>query len=557
MTKHCPSCGAEIQQGARFCRRCGAPLRNGAGGDGDGDVSPQAATVPLGEEGRTTDGLAADDPRRASADTTRVNRDELERLLQTQQSQRTLDAAGTAGAVPPEHQAPTGPGPHADAGVPTTGELGLPGNASQDLLKTRASFAFTDDDAEDLTVIAPPRTSRPFDEGDGARRVEPTPPHAGSQPPPTGEAVAHTAAPPPRPPTARAPRSKWPYVIAACALLLLVAAGVALVAVMYLRRQAPTEVVTQAPTPPPDAAQLFEEKLAQAESSMAAGQFDAAVAALREANQLDPANWKAHRRLGELLWESGQRREAIEEYRAAATNNPNDFTLWRALASAEAAEGLPQEAAESYKRLVDLVGEAAADPNDLLAYADALRLAGRAEEARGVYQKLASVAAADVAAAARQRLAELAQPTPSPTPGPQGNTNTRPDATPTPANSQATPTPPPASTPTPPPPPSPAPTRPAELSPADSYQRGVQLWSSNRGEALRLFRAAANAGNPDAHYYLGLGYVEGRDLGSLKRAEIGAALQHFQNAQRGQHAARARQYALQLEREFDRIRNQQ
>ena len=551
MTKHCSSCGAEIQQEARFCRQCGAPSRNLAGGTGD--VSPDSATVPLKDMGRTTDGLAAEDPRRASADTTRVNRDELERLLQTQQSQRTLDAAGTAAAAP-EHQAPTGP--RVDAAVPNTGELALPGNASEDLLKTRASFAFTDDDAEDLTVIAPPRTSRPFDEGDGARRVEPSPPHAGS-PPPTGEADAHPPTTPPHPPTARAPRSKWPYVIAAGAVLLLLVAGVgALVAVMYLRRQAPTEVVTQAPTPPPDAAQLFEEKLAQAESSMAAGQFDAAVAALREANQLDPANWKAHRRLGELLWESGQRRAAIEEYRAAATNNPNDFTLWRALASAEAAEGLPQEAAESYKRLVDLVGEAAADPNDLLAYADALRLAGRAEEARGVYQKLVSVAAADIAAAARQRLAELAQPTPSPTPGQQGNTNTRPDATPTPANPQATPTPQPQATPTPPPP-TPAPTRPAELSPADSYQRGVQLWSSNRGEALRLFRAAANAGNPDAHYYLGLGYVEGRDLGSLKRAEIGAALQHFQNAQRGQHAARARQYALQLEREFDRIRNQQ
>jgi hypothetical protein len=96
MTKHCPSCGAETQQGARFCRRCGAPLRNVAGGDGDGDVSPQAATVPLRDEGRPTDGLAPDDPRRASADTTRVNRDELERLLQARQSQRTLDGAGAA-----------------------------------------------------------------------------------------------------------------------------------------------------------------------------------------------------------------------------------------------------------------------------------------------------------------------------------------------------------------------------------------------------------------------------------------------------------------------------
>jgi hypothetical protein len=71
---------------------------------------------------------------------------------------------------------------------------------------------------------------------------------------------------------------------------------------------------------------------------------------------------------------------------------------------------------------------------------------------------------------------------------------------------------------------------------------------------LNEFRAAGN--NPEAQYYLGLGIVEGRDLRSLKRAEIVSALQFFQNAQRGQYASQARRHAQQLEREFDRLKRQ-
>ena len=85
MQKSCPSCGAEIIPGARFCRRCGAPMQI-AGGDGTGDVSPQAATVPLNsEEARTTDGLEPGEEA-ASADTSRVNHAEMERLLRLGQN---------------------------------------------------------------------------------------------------------------------------------------------------------------------------------------------------------------------------------------------------------------------------------------------------------------------------------------------------------------------------------------------------------------------------------------------------------------------------------------
>src|ERR1041384_2181316 len=82
MQKTCPSCGADIFPGARFCRRCGAPLREDAT---TGDVSPRAETVPLEEgAGRSTAPLVPEDGR-PSADTTRVSISEMERILRSQQ----------------------------------------------------------------------------------------------------------------------------------------------------------------------------------------------------------------------------------------------------------------------------------------------------------------------------------------------------------------------------------------------------------------------------------------------------------------------------------------
>ncbi len=281
------------------------------------------------------------------------------------------------------------------------------------------------------------------------------------------------------------------------------------------------------------------------------------MARLREANELDPANWRAHRRLGDLLFESRDRRAAIEEYRAATRNAPDDSETWRRLAWMQQEEGLDRDAVESFRRHIALVGgESAADPHTLFMYAEALRRSGLADEARAVYQRLASSPDPEVSGRAQRLLEESAraQPTPAPTqvPGAQPS--------PTPgveiaAVIQPAPTPVPAQ-PTPPPP-TPTPAPPAPASPSERYGRGVRLWPSNRGAALEEFRAAAAGGNFDAHYYLGLAYVEGRNAGSLKRAEVVAALQHFQLAQRGgQHASQARGYAQQLEKEFDRLRRQ-
>lgn len=148
-----------------------------------------------------------------------------------------------------------------------------------------------------------------------------------------------------------------------------------------------------------------------------------------------------------------------------------------------------------------------------------------------------------------------AAPAPAATPKTRTNTNLQPEVGPTPSAKTATPPATPKATPqaTPAAVSSAKPTRAA--TPAESYASGVKLWSSNRGAALKGFRAAAAAGNLDAHYYLGLNLVEGRKAGSLKRAEVVAALQHFNLARRGsRHAWQARGYVQQLEKEFDRLR---
>ncbi|HEX8556790.1 MAG TPA: tetratricopeptide repeat protein [Pyrinomonadaceae bacterium] len=604
MQTSCPSCGAETFPGARFCRRCGAPVGDHAAGAGE--VSPHAATVPLApEEGRATDGLAPEEERVAQP-TARVSVAELERLLRSQDEpappppRTPLPEADPEATIVPRSAAATRPDfDPADYDeeltitvprTPLTREAGdfeatadLEATQVIDLEATRPS-SYKPSAHAHVTRDAPARVGEDDaaadddDEGEGAAagwyegaavghdegvagRHEGAAGGASNadvwreelHPPQGGRAAAGG--------TAAAPRRAWPSVVAVCAVVAVLASGAAWLAFRVLRRPAVTDVPTQAAAPPPvteDARRQFELKLEEAEAQLAAGDMDGALARLREANALDPANTRARRRLAELLLSTGARREAIEELRAVARHAPEDSAAWRQLAAAQFAEGLHRDAAESYRRLFALVGEQAADPAELLAYADALRLSGRAEEARPLYERLGSSPAADVAAAARQRLAEQAPGASAPTPAPTPHQGAQPSPTPGDevASQAPTPAPPPAQ-PTPAPPqPTPTPAPPAPPAPADRYGRGVQLWSSDRAAALAEFRAAAAGGNLDAHYYLGLAYVEGRGAGSLKRAEVVAALQHFQLAQRGgRHASQARGYAQQLEKEFDRLRN--
>ncbi|PYT03262.1 MAG: hypothetical protein DMF65_04515 [Acidobacteria bacterium] len=609
MQKTCPSCGAETFPGARFCRRCGGPLRD-AVAEGTGDVSPQAATVPLGrEQARTTDGLAPGDES-ASAETSRVSRAEMERLLRAEQDAEARGSGSDPAAAFAQFERDVASGAGDASRVERDNARGEGDNARgehDEEATLVASSAATRPEApafahdEELTVTVP-RPVRPLE------THEASPDFGASQSPsssplqyttrdapafePTGATAPRDSAPFASQPSVEQPfttqaavgqtfaqqtqggqaqkgagaqapvrtRRRWPVVVAVCAAVLLFTVAAAWLAFRFLRRPSIAELPTQAPTaiPAPDVKQQFDEKLAQAEAMLAQGNMDGAQALLREANALDTSNTRAHRRLGELLLASGARRDAIEEFRAVTRNAPEDFTAWRQLATAQFAEGLYRDAAESYRRLVSLVGEQSAGSDDLLSYADALRLSGRADDARAIYQRLAGSSSDDVAAFARQRLAELAQAQPVQTPRPGEQAETQPSregeaASLTQPGTQTTQTQP---TPTPQPTPQPTPARHDASSPAEHYQRGVELWSSNRAAAFQEFQEAAGGGNVDANYYLGLFYVEGKDIHSLNRAAIGAALRYFQIAERGQFAAQSRRYAQQLEKEFDRLHKQ-
>ncbi|HEX8354367.1 MAG TPA: tetratricopeptide repeat protein, partial [Pyrinomonadaceae bacterium] len=386
MQNSCPSCGAETFPGARFCRRCGAPV---AAAGGTGDVSPHAATVPLApEEGRATDGLAPDDER-VAAQTSRVSLAEMERLLRTRDEappqppvvdpEATLVGKPSAATrpdfepsdydeeltitVPRDQQARETGDFEATADFEATLLADLEATRPSSPTPARAGHTARDAHApvgSEVNGGARPAGAPPYDQTaadagadapDGVAAVPTAAENAGG----TGGAVATRGA---------RPRRSWASVVAVCAAVAVFAAGGTWLAFRVLRRPAVTDVPTQPAAPPPvtdDARQQFEQKLADAEALLAAGDMDGALARLREANALDPANTRAHRRLAELLLSTGARREAIEELRAAALNAPDDFSAWRQLAAAQFAEGLHRDAAESYRRLVALAGEASVE----------------------------------------------------------------------------------------------------------------------------------------------------------------------------------------------------
>jgi tetratricopeptide (TPR) repeat protein len=302
---------------------------------------------------------------------------------------------------------------------------------------------------------------------------------------------------------------------------------------------------------PADARQQAQAKIAEAQKLLAAGDPVAATARLREAIALDAANAEAHRQLAQLLLESGARQTAMEELRAVTQLEPNDKDAWRQLAETQFAEGAYAAAADSYHTLLEVSNEAATDDRLQLAYADALRLAGRTDNARALYRRLATSPLADVAHSSKQRLTEL---TALPTDG-TASAPTRPDgATVTNGAQPASPT---SHTPAlSAPERQPTPASAVANTPAEHYERGVNMWGTNRAAALTEFRAAANAGNPDAYYYLGLSLAEGRDAHALNRAELVAALEYFQRARQGRFSTQARRYEDQLGQEFDRRRKQ-
>jgi tetratricopeptide (TPR) repeat protein len=313
---------------------------------------------------------------------------------------------------------------------------------------------------------------------------------------------------------------------AAAALLLVIALAAGALAYFFSRQSATNDEGGASPISISDQKKLVDEQFKEADALLAAGDTDGAIAKLRYAVKLDPSNAEAHRRLGLALEKKGERREAINEYRAATESDSSNTATWRALAAAQFAGGLYTESAESYARIISMMNEKDVDDNLRLDYADALRLAGRTEEARALYQKVTSSESLDLAHRASEQLTQL--PPPQTGGGNNGAADTRSSTAQNrttnegAAAAQATST-------------SPAPVQPP--APANTA-------ASNRAPE-----------NSDERFYTqALNIVQGRDVKSLQRAELLRALQFFQNVKSGPHADDARKYADRLGKEYDRRR---
>lgn len=322
-----------------------------------------------------------------------------------------------------------------------------------------------------------------------------------------------------------ASRRRWQ---AAAIALLCVALVAVLLAFVLSRRTGPAAEDGSSPISISDQQQLVAEKLAEAETLLASGEFNRAITVLRAAAKLSPANAEVRMRLGNALERTGARDEAIAEYRAAAESNQANEAAWRALASAQFEEKLYSDAADSYRRLIELTGAGEVDEETQLAYAEALRLAGRVDEARVAYQKIYNSALPAVARAARARLAEL---------GPAPNAVAASTGEPRPRAAQE----------------------------ETKDERPVEIASTSTPPPLvvptRTPLAAATPSDVetrvdyDSFYFQAVNIVNGRDPKNIERAALLHALALFQKAALGgSHRGEAQRYADRLGKEYDRRR---
>ncbi|MDX6268930.1 MAG: Tetratricopeptide repeat [Acidobacteriota bacterium] len=594
MTKTCPSCDVLAPPDARYCRHCGAPLKRlGAAGDTGGNVSPIAATVPLSDQ-NTTDEIINPHPAAATTThTSEVSHEEMYDLWRggTPTGEVGDNDAGNSGGDDQQFASTRdGRGVHHASHAHQAGTL--PADSPQNYAP--GSDGDIDPEQTQITINVRPLTSRlPADTDANTfaatrannkpqfnstpQQVTLSPTGSLQTPPPTTLPPAVVTRPAAQPNERRAFRV---WLGMGLALLSIVVIGCVAAAVWFgargLRRasQTPPPAVAEAATPAADPKQLVQAKLAEADTLIASGNTTEALARLREAAVLDPADAEPHRRLARLLLAKGSRREAVEELRVTTRLAPGDAESWRSLASAQFAEGLYDDALESYRGLGEASPAALARDSVQLAYADALRLAGRTNDARVIYRRLAETSTDAQVAAASKR--QLGQPTPSPTDEAADEAAQTADAaranaaTATRNADAAVNRPPDTSSASPTPPPtttaraensssataSATPLRASSGSPSDQYQRGVSLWATNRAAAVAEFRAAAERGNSDASYYLGLSIAEGRDPRALKRAELVAAIVYFGRARRGRFRAQSVTYEEQLGRELDRRRTQ-
>ncbi|HLL74630.1 MAG TPA: tetratricopeptide repeat protein, partial [Pyrinomonadaceae bacterium] len=373
MTLTCPGCGFVSGLEARYCRMCGTPLPRAANGaaDGGGPVSPYAATVPLG--GATEDISAHDTDSPVPSPTAGVGRVDYEEFRRRAEAMHARLAA--AESLPADQSRPA-----ADDTAPRGGE---------DDEVTTIHVRDIDDDGRATSSAGLRRAA-----DTGVLAAPPTARQASGHPPTTraagpGQATGSVE---------RRALRLW-LGLAAFGVVVVLCVAAAVFVGWYMTRpehaetSAPAGInepapanAPPAPAAPADARQRADALLAEAEQLLAAGRNAEAVARLRDAAALDPADAEPHRRLARLLLESGSRRTAIEELRSVVRIDANDAQAWRDLARAQAAEGLHRDAAESYRRLFEVSEDARRDDRLQLSRADALLRAGREAEARAAYE---------------------------------------------------------------------------------------------------------------------------------------------------------------------------
>jgi DNA-binding SARP family transcriptional activator len=531
---------------------CGALLSR-PNDAGDTSVSPHASTIPLSGVDPATDALSPHDTGSPNPPrTSDLRRGEIDELLLRLSDAEPQPTAGNASPL-----APVGDNMREDQTTDDSRPLSIrvrPIEHDGALVEgARNSSLDANSDSNPSARLAVASVD------DATSKTSPVP-------------VALAVAPPSdeiaRPRRSREARAMGPWAGAAifCVLALVVATGVVLAwyELHKLRSPSGASAASIAATPAADAKQAVASKLKEADELIAAGRADEATARLREASTLDPADAEPHRRLARLLLAGGSRRTAIEELQAVTRLAPEDAAAWRELAAAQFAEGDYAAAAGSYHTLFGLANDATADDHLQLAYADALRLSGRTREAQSLYKRLANSRVGEVARASRQQLSDAnanesknentntnANVNRAQTAGANANSSNSaaheggPTAMPRASDAGGVASQ-PRTSPT---------TLPADASPRDHYERGVQLWRTNRAAALVEFGAAAQHGNADADYYLGLNLAEGREPRALKRGELIAALGYFQSARRSHFSADARRYEDALAKEYDRRRN--
>jgi tetratricopeptide (TPR) repeat protein len=357
---------------ARFCRTCGTPLKQAqsSASGADAPVSPRARTVPLSDEGRTTQGLTGTDDGHLISDTKKVGRKEIEELLRRAGANQEPDGHAKRTNSTTNGSAYTAPNTSLLATTQGT-DTGLPSTQAFE-----ATQAFRDSEETEV-----PQDSE----------VTHVPAAPSKSAMPEARVVAHKAATQGK----AGARARRMWQVAAVALLC-VAVVAGLLAFFYYSRGSgvPEDSSGASPISLNDQKKLVDEKLADADRLMREGNTTEAIAQLRYVIKIDPANATAHRRLGEALEKQGDLAQAIEEYRVATAQDPND-----------AAAGM--------------------------LYADALVRAGRVEEARAAYQKVLAFASEETAQTARQRLAQLPPPAQTASTNPEANTarNERPGET--------------------------------------------------------------------------------------------------------------------------------